>query len=417
MPSIGKTPLCGFSNPVGESRVERLAPSANTSHPKALFPANLSDHSKRELKAAVESPDNAHSSAALAASNAIGDGQMTLHSVDQAVASYVKVLESTPNGPEELIVRAKLNETQRYDILNITHSRPETSSMARNTSSPSTSGGEAQAHGRTPKSRFRNYTNAAMLSAQVKLGIAVKDRSLPPLTEEAKMLIKDLDVERAVKRLDKTDVRTLYQSLAAENQRLRASERLPEKEMWARAIDGAKWVDVSHFSARENLQLNKGVSPRKAKIFALVNTVLYPVGRLRDRLMSDQTRARLNAESQRYDRQKLTDNSMRPSSFGPLTFAHSVDESFVESNDELLEPQLTNEVLFSQEVDSQAYEALSVGQRNALDALVELIDEQGLESAVENMPPLMRQSFDGYQLNRSRFSQQLSTMEENGIAM
>ncbi|WP_434699988.1 hypothetical protein [Pseudomonas sp. D1-1] len=416
MPSIGKNQFVTYSVPRGQIRSERSDSSSNAGHMISLSPANLSDEAINALKAAVESSDKSQASLALLASHVIGDGQLTLHSGQQEEAVYKKLMDRTAQGPQELTVRVRMNDFQMYDILEITQSRDKAAPTAISLKGPSERGAETPRHPEASTSRLRNWTSAATQKAQQTLGLTSPGRSLPRLTKEAKRMIAEADIAHALTKTDQLDVRHRYQQQMEQNQRLQPIQRVSDQELWSQAIDDAERIPVSRLSAREKLQLQKeGMTLHKAKIFALFNSFLYPIGRYRDRHMSDETRARLNAETQKI-RQMPIGNGY-PSSLGPLSFARSTSDLDTESDDQLPELRKSIEDPSSLEVDSQAYHSLGLEEREALDALADLIDAHGLDSAMHKMSPKIRDSFDGYQLRRNRLSQHQTPQVEQGEAM
>jgi len=378
--------------------IESAKTSAQTEHVDKLSPAHLS---KKTLDAFKEtSPDMIRSAITEMAANAIADGTLNLYSTEHSEATFKLLLSQGNTSPGELLVHARKNEQQRYDIFELKHksyaSGPietvvlmERSKEAKHSTEPH------------PEAKEKSKKLNALLSMP---GAGSHKQKLPKLSEYALEQIEKVDEQFVGRKLDKQDVRKQYQRHVQENQQLPVAGKKSEPELWRSAINDAKFLERSALSARHQMALRKGKGPLEAKAMAALSALYTPIGMARKALKYKQEKV----DQQEQDTRRKLDalpsernagiSASRPkrSSLDSLALTDTSLETINRPSNTRLsrgEPDEPDNPAIK--AGAEAYQALSPETRAALDAILELVDKHG-EVALSDLSKEARHSLGEY---------------------
>lgn len=378
--------------------IESAKTSAQTEHVDKLSPAHLS---KKTLDAFKEtSPDMIQSAITHMAANAIADGTLNLYSTEHNEATFKLLLRQGNTSPGELLVHARKNEQQRYDIFELKHksyaSGPTETVVLMERSKEANRSTEPH-HAAKEKSKKLNLLFS-------KPGVESRRQDLPRLSEYAREQIEKIDEQFVGRKLDKQDVRKQYQRLVQENQQLPAAGKKSEPELWRSAINDAKFLERSALSARHQMALRQGKGPLEAKAMAALSALYTPIGMARKALKSKQEKV----DQQEQDTRRKLDalppqrtagiGASRPkrSSLDSLALTDMSLETVNRASDTRLsrvEPGEPDDPAIK--AGAEAYQALSPKTRAALDAILELVDKHG-EAAFSDLSEEARHSLGEY---------------------
>lgn len=255
-------------------------------HVKKLSLSDLSRRGAIALEVGSKDGDKLHSAIVKLAANAIQDGSLKILSAEHEEVIYnVYLKDEDFNNPGELQVRAKQNDQMRYDILELKHKSYASGPVETVTLTQG-----------TDESKKKSAAPALLTSP---LTIGITKQPLPKLSDYSLEQIKKRDDQFVARKLNKLEIRELYQKLDDENLKLPLDERKTENELWDKAIGTAGYTDRSSFSARNRMSLRAGKNPTQAMAMAAVSLTYTPIGMAVKALTPEHVRCRRELEARR----------------------------------------------------------------------------------------------------------------------
>ena len=388
-----------------EQAIEPAKTSAQSEHVAKLSPAHLS---KKTLDAFKEtSPDKIQSAITHMAADAIADGTLNLYSTEHNEATFKLLLSQGNTSPGELLVHARKNEQQRYDIFELKHksyaSGPTETVVLMERSHEAVRSATPQQEAMEKSEKINSLLS--------KLGAGFHKQNLPRLSEYAREQIQKRDAQFVGEKVDKEDVRKRYQKLEQENRQLPPAQRKTEEEMWKSAITGAALLKRSGLSARHRMSLREGRGPLEAKARAALSVLHVPIGIARKAFASKQ----VNVDKKEQEEKRRLDSLPSERNKGVIASRPKRDslESLALSDVSLgpdnrlstrpsrVEPDAPDDLTIK--AGAEAYQALSSEKRAALDAILELIENHG-EAALPDLSKEARHSLNEFRELSSRLS-------------